>query len=515
MPDRGVPIGDPVNTAAHVATPQWQSFETRMRHRRANRCLQRAAAAIESGQLAEATEALDEARELNPRAPELDSLLDRLAIRQASPAAPLVLEPSAPFVVPEPDAFAVYAPESGQEAHAIAEPELPEFVPPDVNEVDDTVVPAFARMKPPRQLDLDEVEPADLHPLHAREPVDLHPLHPPEQLSQPMLAQAESRSPLRAIAVGCVAIGLSAFAGWLAVTQWPARVPASEQRSDITLPPVGRESIPPEAVPSAVREEPAGTDVTLESGNADQSPVTSEPDTSADAAATAAALRPPRPESEAPSPESTVPRREVESTTGTVSAPVAPTPAAPPSSAQLVPRVVDDAPPAAPRTIAADSPTAPATGAPAAGATSLPAPPTAALPEPGPLPASESPPPPVAPEAPPRAAPAAVDDRAAVRATLARYAAAYTDLDIAGARAVWPGVDQRALARAFEGLASQRVALGTCEVGVNGPSARAICVGNATWTPKVGGGRQTKSRTWTFDLRRADSAWQIVKVDTR
>jgi hypothetical protein len=52
-------------------------------------------------------------------------------------------------------------------------------------------------------------------------------------------------------------------------------------------------------------------------------------------------------------------------------------------------------------------------------------------------------------------------------------------------------------------------------VGVNGPSARAICVGNATWTPKVGGGRQTKSRTWTFDLRRADATWQIVKVDTR
>jgi hypothetical protein len=76
-------------------------------------------------------------------------------------------------------------------------------------------------------------------------------------------------------------------------------------------------------------------------------------------------------------------------------------------------------------------------------------------------------------------------------------------------------VDQRALARAFEGLASQRVALGTCEVGVNGSSARAICVGNATWTPKVGGGRQTKSRTWTFDLRRGDATWQIVKVDTR
>jgi hypothetical protein len=108
-----------------------------------------------------------------------------------------------------------------------------------------------------------------------------------------------------------------------------------------------------------------------------------------------------------------------------------------------------------------------------------------------------------------------VDERAAVRTTLSRYEAAYSSLDSAGAKAVWPTVDQRALAHAFDGLAAQRVALGTCEVGVNGQSARAICVGKAAWTPKVGGGQQTKSRTWTFDLRRSNATWQIVRVDTR
>ena len=520
MPDRGVPIGDPVNNAAHVATPQWQSFETRMRHRRANRCLQRAAAAIESGQLAEATEALDEARELNPRAPELEPLLDRLAVMRALPAAASPLPPVAEFT-PEP--FTVYAPESGQPAPETIEPIEPEVrqpVQPDWNEplADEAAVPAFARsLQRAPQLDLDPVEPVDLHPLHARQPVDLHPLHAPEQLPLRSPAPVESRSWLRATAVGCVAIGLSAFAGWLAVTQWPARMPASETRTDITLPAVGRELVPPEAVPSAALEEPVATDLALESGIPDTPPITAEPDTEPDAAATPAAPREPTPESVKPQPQTTVPRAEraeVESTSGRVPAPVVPPPPAPSPPAQPIPRVVDEPPPALARTTAADTPTAPA-AVPPAGASSLPAPSTATIPEPTPPPTSDSPPAPPAPAAAPRAAPAAVDDRTAVRATLSRYEAAYSDLDIAGARAVWPGVDQRALARAFEGLASQRVALGTCEVGVNGPSARAICVGNATWTPKVGGGRQTKSRTWTFDLRRTDATWQIVKVDTR
>jgi hypothetical protein len=76
-------------------------------------------------------------------------------------------------------------------------------------------------------------------------------------------------------------------------------------------------------------------------------------------------------------------------------------------------------------------------------------------------------------------------------------------------------VDRRALERAFDSLASQRVTLNICEVGVDGQRARANCSGRATWTPKVGGGTQTQARQWTFDLRRADGGWQIVKVDSR
>jgi hypothetical protein len=104
---------------------------------------------------------------------------------------------------------------------------------------------------------------------------------------------------------------------------------------------------------------------------------------------------------------------------------------------------------------------------------------------------------------------------AAIRRTLDQYEAAYSQLDASAARAVWPTVDQRALARAFDGLAAQEVSLKACDVLVNGPTARATCSGEATWTAKVGGGRQTQPRRWAFELRNADGTWQIVRADTR
>jgi hypothetical protein len=109
----------------------------------------------------------------------------------------------------------------------------------------------------------------------------------------------------------------------------------------------------------------------------------------------------------------------------------------------------------------------------------------------------------------PPATSAASDERA-VRAALGRYEAAYTRLDAAAAGQVWPSVDRRALARAFDGLESQTVSLGRCEVRVEGTSARAECTGSARWTPKVGGGAQTAPRRWRFDLRNASGDWIIT-----
>ena len=138
-----------------------------------------------------------------------------------------------------------------------------------------------------------------------------------------------------------------------------------------------------------------------------------------------------------------------------------------------------------------------------------------ALPSPGLIAvAAPEPAAPIRPRA-PEAAAATVDAQAAIRATLGRYEAAYSGLSVPAARAVWPSVDQRALARAFDGLASQRVALGKCDVVVTGASARATCSGSAEWTPKVGGGTKRQSRHWAFDLANSGGTWQIVRAEAR
>jgi hypothetical protein len=110
---------------------------------------------------------------------------------------------------------------------------------------------------------------------------------------------------------------------------------------------------------------------------------------------------------------------------------------------------------------------------------------------------------------------ATVDARSAVRATLARYEAAYSGLNVSAARAVWPAVDERALAKAFDGLSSQRVELDRCDVSVAGATAKAICSGSAEWTPKVGGGHRRQNRQWVFELANAGGAWQIVRAEAK
>jgi hypothetical protein len=99
-----------------------------------------------------------------------------------------------------------------------------------------------------------------------------------------------------------------------------------------------------------------------------------------------------------------------------------------------------------------------------------------------------------------------------VRNVLGRYASAYSALDVDAATRVWPGVNRGALARAFDGLASQQVSLGDCRIDVTGAKAQARCAGRATWTPKIGSGTRTESRNWTFELARAGNDWQIVSA---
>lgn len=112
----------------------------------------------------------------------------------------------------------------------------------------------------------------------------------------------------------------------------------------------------------------------------------------------------------------------------------------------------------------------------------------------------------------PEALPSVVarSDQSDIQRTLGQYRSAYDRLDAEGAQAVWPSVDVRALARAFDSLSSQELAFDTCLFDIAGQVATAQCQGSATYTPKVGGrAPKAERRQWTFRLRKVDEAWKI------
>lgn len=102
------------------------------------------------------------------------------------------------------------------------------------------------------------------------------------------------------------------------------------------------------------------------------------------------------------------------------------------------------------------------------------------------------------------------NDDQLVRDTLGRYREAYARLNAKSAQEVWPGVDEPALARAFDGLESQSLTFDDCKVDLFGAIATATCRGSARYTPKVGAREpHVESRVWNFTLHKAESGWQI------
>jgi hypothetical protein len=107
-------------------------------------------------------------------------------------------------------------------------------------------------------------------------------------------------------------------------------------------------------------------------------------------------------------------------------------------------------------------------------------------------------------------------EQSRVEEVLRRYALAYGALDASAAREVWPSVDERALARAFDGLASQSVSFDNCQIDVHGATANASCRGQASYVGKVGrGAPRTEPRTWRFELRRDGETWKIANAEAR
>ena len=103
-----------------------------------------------------------------------------------------------------------------------------------------------------------------------------------------------------------------------------------------------------------------------------------------------------------------------------------------------------------------------------------------------------------------------------IEAVLGRYAAAFSALDASRAKAVWPAVNERNLARAFESLEQQEFDLGECDIAVTAPRAVASCRGTARYTPRMGNRRmRTERRQWTFTLESKEGTWSIASVDSR
>jgi hypothetical protein len=104
----------------------------------------------------------------------------------------------------------------------------------------------------------------------------------------------------------------------------------------------------------------------------------------------------------------------------------------------------------------------------------------------------------------------AVDESALVQKALQRYRVAYEELDAQSAQAVWPAVNQAALARAFDGLDSQTLTFDACDIRVSGDAATATCQGSARYVPKVGSREpRVEPRVWNFTLRKNGGEWKI------
>jgi hypothetical protein len=101
---------------------------------------------------------------------------------------------------------------------------------------------------------------------------------------------------------------------------------------------------------------------------------------------------------------------------------------------------------------------------------------------------------------------------------LREYETAFGRKDPLAAKAVWPALDDRALARAFNDLQSQSLALERCGVTVanSNEAARAKCQGIASYLPKVGRRKPiSANHEWTFHLAKAGGDWQIESAAIR
>jgi hypothetical protein len=113
-------------------------------------------------------------------------------------------------------------------------------------------------------------------------------------------------------------------------------------------------------------------------------------------------------------------------------------------------------------------------------------------------------------------APAEAIERSNIRAVLDAYRHAYEQLDAVAASSLWPGVDTKALTRAFGTLRGHSVSFDSCDINLTQGRAMARCSGGITYVRRVGEPQpQSRSISWTFTLDRSSGQWRIAGISAR
>jgi hypothetical protein len=99
----------------------------------------------------------------------------------------------------------------------------------------------------------------------------------------------------------------------------------------------------------------------------------------------------------------------------------------------------------------------------------------------------------------------------AVLHALNQYAEALTNMDVGGARRIWPTVDSRALTGAFSTLEKNKMVLNTCAVDADvRDTAFVTCQAHVEFVPRVGSrSPQVVSQQWRFTMNKVADQWKI------
>ena len=102
-------------------------------------------------------------------------------------------------------------------------------------------------------------------------------------------------------------------------------------------------------------------------------------------------------------------------------------------------------------------------------------------------------------------------DQSAIRAVLQAYADAFSQLNTAAVKRVYPGINETGLKASFGGLKSQQVAIVNEQfVNLTDAQATVTCTWQVASVGVVGGQNRSSQRT-TIRLQKTNGTWLIVE----